>query len=142
VTLRRLVPAAALTGVLSLSAVLLLPLCAMAHRCGCSWPWAGAEARCNVHAMSGPHCPWCEHPALGGAAAAGIGAAQAAVFLGLRRRGRSLATAALVSAGSLAVAGPLVTALLWLPTDYPHLFVADARARLGLPAGPVACLRR
>ena len=140
-TLRRLAPAATFAGVLLLTGVLLLPLCQLAHRCGCTWPWAGAEAHCNVQRPSGPHCPWCEHPALGGAASLGIAAAQAAAFRASRRRGHTLARAALASAASLCVAGPLVSLLLWLPTDYPHLFGTDARARLGLPAGPVSCVR-
>ena len=123
----------ALAGVLLASAVLLLPLCAVAHRCGCTWPWAGAEAHCNVHRASGPRCPWCVHPALGAAAAIGICGGQALVFVRLRRRRWSVPAAALVAAASFLVIGPLVTALLWLPTDYPHLFVAHARGRLGLP---------
>ena len=132
--------AAALAAVLLVSFALFLPLCAVAHRCGCTWPWAGAEARCNVHAPAGPHCPWCEHPALGVAAAIGICGGQALVFRRLRRRGWSEAAAGLGAAASFVVVAPLVTALAWAPTDYPHLFLRDARARLGLPAGPVRCL--
>jgi hypothetical protein len=47
------------------------------------------------------------------------------------------------AAASALVALPLVSvlggAIAWLPTDYPHFLVENARARLGLPAGPFHC---
>ena len=46
------------------------------------------------------------------------------------------ASAALVALPLLSVGGG---ALAWLTTDYPHFLVHDARARLGLPAGPLHC---
>lgn len=33
--------------------------CGLLFRCGCTWPWAGGAADCNVHNPSGPKCPWC-----------------------------------------------------------------------------------
>jgi hypothetical protein len=130
---------APLGAVLLASILAYMPFCALAHRCGCSWPWAGADAHCNVRAASGPHCPWCEHQALGAAAGLGILGGQSLVFARLRRRGLSAGASALGAAASFAVIAPVTAALLWIPTDYPHLFGADARERLRLPAGPVHC---
>jgi hypothetical protein len=133
---------AALAAVLVVSVLAYMPFCALVHRCGCSWPWAGADAACNVHHASGPHCPWCEHQALGAAAGLGILGGQSLLFHRLRRRGFSVAASALGAAASFVVIAPLAAALLWIPTDYPHLFRHDARTRLGLPAGPVHCVPR
>jgi len=41
------------------------PLCATLFRCGCTWPWAGAAAACNVHTAvhagtRNAKCPWCD----------------------------------------------------------------------------------
>lgn len=130
---------AALAPVLLVSILAYMPFCALVHRCGCSWPWAGADAHCNVHQASGPHCPWCEHQALGAAAGLGILGGQSLVFARLRRRGLSPGVSALGAAASFIVIAPLTASLLWIPTDYPHLFRHDARAQLGLPAGPVHC---
>ena len=126
-------------GVAALTIFLSLPFCALLHRCGCVAPWLGGEVHCNVHAPSGPHCPWCEHPILGAAALGLTLTAQAGVFASARRRGASLSAAAVASAASLPVAIAGVALLLWLPTDYPHLLVRGARARLGIPSGPVPC---
>jgi hypothetical protein len=131
---------AALAAVLLTSAVLYMPLCALAHRCGCTWAWAGADVHCNVHAASGPHCPWCQHWALGGVVAVLIGGGQVAVFRGLRRRAWSPSASGLLAAASFAVIAPASAALAWIPTDYPHLFQPDVRQRLGIPAGPVRCV--
>jgi len=130
----------ALAVVLLASAIAYMPFCAVAHRCGCSWPWAGADARCNVHAASGPHCPWCQHWALGAAAALAIGSGQAVVFHRLRRRGWRAPASMLGAAASFVLIAPIAATVLWIPTDYPHLFQLDARKSLGLPAGPVRCL--
>jgi hypothetical protein len=128
-----------LLSVLLLSAALYMPFCAVAHLCGCAWPWSGADVQCNVHAASGPHCPWCQHWALGAAAALLIGGGQVVVFRLLRGRGFSAPSAGLGAALSFVVIAPLAATLLWLPTDYPHFFGGDARSRLGIPAGPVRC---
>lgn len=130
--------ALALLAVAAVSALLLTPICGLLHRCGCRAPWSGGETYCNARSATGPHCPWCEHRALGGASAAFIIGGQLLVF-GLVRRRRGLlasATAALVALPLLSVGGG---ALAWLATDYPHFLVHDARARLGLPAGPLHC---
>jgi hypothetical protein len=125
--------------VLLASAIAYMPFCAVVHRCGCSWPFAGADARCNVHAASGPHCPWCEHWALGASAALAIGGGQVLVFRRLRRQSFSVTASALGAAASFVVIAPIAATLLWIPTDYPHLFQLDARRGLSLPAGPVHC---
>lgn len=128
-----------MAAVLLASAIAYMPFCDLAHRCGCTWPFAGADARCNVHAASGPHCPWCEHWALGAASALAIGGGQVLVFRRLRRRSFSVMASALLAAASFVVIAPVATTLLWIPTDYPHLFQRDAREGLGLPAGPLPC---
>ncbi len=43
-------------------------LCAWIFQCGCHSLWAGADAACNVHAATGPHCPFCSHGTTGYAA--------------------------------------------------------------------------
>ena len=42
----------------------------------------------------------------------------------------------------LAVALLTAVLLTWLPTDYPHFLVRDARTHLGLPKGPIPCIAR
>ncbi|HSF19378.1 MAG TPA: hypothetical protein VLK65_27890 [Vicinamibacteria bacterium] len=49
-----------------LSAVFFIDLCARIFDCGCLSLWNGAASFCNIHAVDGPHCPWCAHPAIGG----------------------------------------------------------------------------
>jgi hypothetical protein len=139
---RRRGRAAAFAAVLVVTGVLGYPLCDGLHRCGCALPWSGGEAACNVHLRSGPHCPWCEHRLLGAGAFAAIVAVQWSVFAVATRRGAKPARAALLAAVSLAAAGPLVGALAWTATDYPHFLVRDARQRLGLPAGPLRCVAK
>jgi hypothetical protein len=111
----------------------------MLHRCGCRPPWAGADVACDVHRKSGPHCPWCEHWALGGLALLGIAGGQAMVFRARRRSGASPLSAVAASLAALPVTVVATGALLWLPTDHPHFILRDARSRLGLPAGPISC---
>lgn len=114
------------------------PLCGALFRCGCVALWSGAAERCNVHAGHGPHCPWCEHPALG---AAGFGltvAAQSLAFSLARRRGASAAASTAAAVAALPLAVLLAGGATWLVTDYPHFVVEDARQRLGLPPGPIA----
>jgi len=127
--------------VAAVTAVLLTPICGLLHRCGCRTLWAGGESDCNVHLPQGPHCPWCEHRALGATAGALVLGGQAGVYaLAKRRRGALVgAVAAIVVLPIASVAGG---ALAWLPTDYPHFLVRNARGRLGLPKGPIACLAR
>ena len=124
--------------VAALSALLLTPICGALHRCGCRASWAGGKDYCNAKAPSGPHCPWCEHAALGAVAAAVVFGGQLLVFASVSSRASLLAAAAaaLVALPLLSVAGG---ALAWLPTDYPHFLAENARSRLGLPAGPIPC---
>jgi hypothetical protein len=130
-----------LLAVAAITAVLLTPICDVLHRCGCRALWAGGESHCNVRLSQGPHCPWCEHRALGGAAAGLVLGGQAGVYaLAARRRGALVGAVAAILA--LPVASVAGGALAWLPTDYPHFLVRDARARLGLPEGPIPCVAR
>jgi hypothetical protein len=136
---RRATPFLALAAVVIATAVLFLPLCGFLHRCGCQAPGAGGATHCNVRNARGPHCPWCEHPALGGGVAAGTVGGPLAAFWGVRRRRGPLEgalAALLVLPISLAASGTLA----WLATDYPHFVVEEARSRLGIPNGPLRCV--
>jgi hypothetical protein len=130
--------ALAFLAVAAVSALLLTPICGILHRCGCRAPWAGGETFCNARAALGPHCPWCEHRVLGGLATAGVFGGQLLVF-GLALRRTAIPGAAALALAALPLLSVGVGALAWLPTDYPHFLVHDARARLGLPAGPLHC---
>lgn len=44
------------------TSVALLPICDLLFDCGCSWPWTGGVAHCNVFQHGVPHCPWCAYP--------------------------------------------------------------------------------
>ena len=117
--------------------VLFLPFCGVLHRCGCRPLGLGAESSCNFNNVAGPHCPWCEYPAIAAAVLGAILAGEAAVFVLARRREASRPRAALLALASFPVLGVVAGALAWLPTDYPHFLVLDARSRLGLPSGPI-----
>jgi hypothetical protein len=123
----------------ALTSVLLLPLCDVLHRCGCRGAFRGGRTHCNVHQAVGPRCPWCAHPVLGTAAVPLTLAGQWLVYRAARGRRLGAASAAAAAAASLPVVILPVAAVLWLPTDYPHFLIGEARARLGLPAGPIAC---
>jgi hypothetical protein len=43
-------------------------ICNAIFGCGCRSLWAGADAMCNVHLSSGPHCPFCSRGVAGYAA--------------------------------------------------------------------------
>ena len=120
--------------------VFFTPLCAVLHRCGCRASWDGGESHCNVHDAQGPHCPWCEHPGLGGLAAAGTIGGQAMAFLWVRRRGASLGRSALAAVAALPFTLVASGSAAWLLTDYPHFLVRDVRSRLGIPKGPLRCV--
>ncbi len=125
--------------VLASTATLHLPLCGALFRCGCVTPWTGGSDHCNIHAAQGPHCPWCAHPGVG---TAGFGltlASPVAAYLLVRRRGASLKTSTFAAAAAVPLAALLSGGATWLATDYPHFLARDARARLGLPAGPLPC---
>ncbi len=123
------------------TAVLLTPLCGLLHCCGCTALWSGGESSCNVRLSQGPHCPWCEHRLLGAAAAALILGGQAVVFRFMRQRSGT-AVAMGVAFLALAPVSVLAGAVAWLPTDYPHFLVRDARTHLRLPKGPIPCIAR
>ena len=42
------------------SLIIVTPLCGFLFQCGCDWPWAGLDSKCNFYK---PHiedkCPWC-----------------------------------------------------------------------------------
>jgi hypothetical protein len=126
-----LVIVAAVTGILT------YPLCGALFRCGCVTVWAGAADHCNVHATVGPHCPWCESSALGAMGFVVIVAGQAAAWLLARRRGAAPIAATLVAVAALPLAALFAGALTFLLSDYPHFLVHNARARTGIPEGPV-----
>jgi hypothetical protein len=117
------------------------PFCGLAFRCGCVATGMGAAAHCNVHASTGPHCPWCELPWLGTFGLVLTLVAQGLVYRAVFRRSASAATAAFAAALAFPLAALLAALLTWLATDYPHFFVEGARASLGAPAGPLRCVR-
>jgi len=123
----------------ALTSLLLLPLCDVLHRCGCRASFLGGRTHCNVHQASGPRCPWCAHPLLGTAAVPLTLLGQSLVYRAARRRRLGVVSATAAAAASLPVVLLPVAAVLWLPTDYPDFLVSEARSRLGLPAGPIAC---
>jgi hypothetical protein len=140
VRLSRLAAAGPLAAIVAVTAVALLPACHVLHLCGCQAPWAGADSACNVKHATGPQCPWCRYWWLGGAAVGATLAGQGLVYRTARRRRWSRAAATGVSVASLPAWLLAAGVLTWLPTDYPHLLVENARDRLGLPPGPVRCL--
>ena len=128
---------AAFLGVAAATSVALLPLCALLHRCGCRAPWAGGLDHCNVRNAQGPHCPWCEHEALGALAGAGTLGGQGLAFLAVRRRKGTATRSATAAVAALPISLLVSGAVAWLATDYPYFIVEDARARLGIPNGPL-----
>ena len=133
--------AAAALIVVAVSSVFRLPLCHLVFRCGCETMWGAAAEHCNVHAKAGEHCPWCDDRRLG---TAGFGltlAAQAAAFALVRSRKRSVGAATVAAVAALPLAVLLSGGASWLATDYPHFVVKDARARLGIPPGPLRTVR-
>lgn len=73
--------AAAVTG------IFFVDWCGVVFQCGCRSLWNGIATYCNIHAASGPHCPWCEHPVLGGGIA--FGAAIAAQWFAVYKTATS-----------------------------------------------------
>jgi hypothetical protein len=67
---------------LAVTGVFFVDWCAVVFHCGCRSLWSGIATYCNIHTVTGPHCPWCEHPLLGGgtAFAAAVVAQWAAVY--------------------------------------------------------------
>ena len=131
----------ALVALFALAAAALYPFCSLAFRCGCVAMGLGGDVHCNVHRPVGPHCPWCEHAWLGTAGLVLTLLAQATFYLSVFRRSRSELTAGFAALLAFPVAALLAAFLTWLPTDYPHFLGLDARSRVGLPDGPVRCLR-
>ena len=47
--------------------VFVTPYCGLLFSCGCTWPWAGLDANCNIHDHDALHvCPWCGSLYVGG----------------------------------------------------------------------------
>jgi hypothetical protein len=51
---------ALLAVVLLLTSVAYMPVCNAVFGCGCTWPWLGGVAHCNVRNPAPPHCPVCQ----------------------------------------------------------------------------------
>ena len=68
--------------VLAVTGVFFVDWCALVFQCGCRSLWSGITTYCNIHATTGPHCPWCAHPLAGGgiAFAAAVVAQWASVY--------------------------------------------------------------
>ena len=136
--MRHLLAAVAL---IALAGAALYPFCGLVFRCGCvAMGWGGA-AHCNVHGALGPHCPWCEHPWLGNVGLVLTLTAQGFLYRAVFRRSRSALTAGFAAALAFPLPALLAAFITWLPTDYPHFLTLGTRAALGLPEGPIRCLR-
>jgi len=49
------------------TAIFVTPYCGYLFECGCTWPWAGLDADCNIHQADAEHrCPWCVSLVAGG----------------------------------------------------------------------------
>jgi hypothetical protein len=45
---------------LMVSLIIVTPLCGFLFQCGCDWPWAGLDSRCNFYKSHTEYkCPWC-----------------------------------------------------------------------------------
>src|SRR5262249_43237698 len=95
--------AIALLATTALTAVLLLPLCDVLHRCGSRAAFPGGRPPCTVPHAAGPRCPWCAPPALGTAAVPLTLAGQSLASRAARRRRLGAASAAAAAAASLPV---------------------------------------
>jgi hypothetical protein len=131
----------ALVGFALLASLALYPFCGLVFGCGCVMTGLGGASHCNVHRPTGPHCPWCEHAWLGTAGLVLILTAQAIVYFFVFRKSRSSAAAGFAGLLAFPLAALLGALLTWLPTDYPHFLGRETRRSLGLPEGPIRCVR-
>jgi len=45
---------------LIITVIIITPLCGFLFQCGCDWPWAGLDSKCNFYKPHAEHkCPWC-----------------------------------------------------------------------------------
>ena len=45
---------------LIITLIIITPLCGFLFQCGCDWPWAGLDSKCNFYTAHAEHkCPWC-----------------------------------------------------------------------------------
>jgi hypothetical protein len=66
------------------------PICDAVFDCGCTWPFAGAAAHCNVRTPEPPNCPPCSSAPVGIV----FGLALYAGWWGVARAGVALAASA------------------------------------------------
>jgi hypothetical protein len=125
----------------ALAAAALYPFCGLVFGCGCTAMGLGGDLHCNVHRPWGPHCPWCEHPALGTMGLLLTLAGQGLVYVKVWRRARSAATAGAAAVLAFPLAALLAALVTWLPTDYPDFLGRATRRAWGLPPGPIRCVR-
>jgi len=129
---------AGLTAV-AFAAVFVTPYCGYLFECGCTWPWAGLDAHCNIHDAYAEHrCPWCASLPAGGLsmlAILGLSYAAATHPLGnwtgaLEESSRSPRSFAVFASGFLngivafLIAGFVTAWLAALWTGYPTFVVA------------------
>ena len=75
---------------LAISAIVVWPFCDALFDCGCTWPWAGGSAHCNIHDPKAKHhCPWCTYPLASNVSLAAGAVAAALVSLTGDSRSRS-----------------------------------------------------
>ena len=95
------------------SSTFFINLCNLVYQCGCRSLWAGAEASCNIHAATGPHCPWCASHWAGGFVFISVLAVQTAIVFtpgkaGFWSRGAAALLAFPLVGGILGVAVGLI----------------------------------
>lgn len=92
------------------------PFCDVAFDCGCRALWAGADAACNIHNPSPPHCPWClDGGSFGTASFLAIVVLQVGIALW---PGLGLLVRALATLVAFPMAGGLLAILAGLWTGY------------------------
>ena len=111
------------------AAVFVTPYCSYLFECGCTWPWAGLDADCNIHNRQALHrCPWCISLEAGAASmialfgasyvAAARGAGGAGSFAGGYGRGL------MFGIGAFLIAGFLSAWAAALYTGYPSFIIS------------------
>lgn len=102
---------------ITITTVFITPYCGYLFHCGCRQLWEGGERFCNIHSLSGLHCPFCAH----GSAAFYLigGSVVAAQFIALAfvaRRSNLLVSSALGVAVFLIAGG----AAAWIAGSHDH----------------------
>ena len=91
---------------MAVTCLFFINICDWIFECGCRSLWAGADALCNVHAASLPHCPICSRGITGYAAvmaAVTVPQAAASIWIPFDRLTRIVVCLLLFPLGMIAV---------------------------------------